>query len=202
MGRQLWGIQNTGQHDECGQGVLATDMSSKGAPRAGQEGSGDLFAGGACQVCDCLDQGHDMQESGVLGQHYGWCCPCLAVWFHWPGSNWKGDWIKARTVKQAIVKCLLSEWSRTSLTSYSYPLLLHNPFTVLVKLAAVTLEMLQHVLVLCYYTCLAHTVIGMVFLNKAQSCNSILAMSPSHTDLFRDIQMFSSLSSIAQWTST
>lgn len=106
--------------------------------------------------------------------------------------------MKARTVKQAIIKHLLPEWSRMSLMSYLYPLLLRDPFMVLVKSAAVTLEMLQHVLVLCYYACLACTIIDMVFLNKAQSCNSILAMSCSHMDLFRDVWMFSSLSSIAR----
>ena len=94
-------------------------------------------------------------------------------------------------VKQAIVKRLLPEWSRTSLTSYSYPLLLRDPFTVLVETAAVAPEMLQHVLVLCYYACLARTVIGMVYvLNKARSCNSIPAVSRSHTDLFGDVRMF------------
>ena len=94
-------------------------------------------------------------------------------------------------VKQAIIKRLLPEWSRTSLTSYSYPLLLRDPFTVLVETAAVAPEMLQHVLVLCYYACLARTVIGMVYvLNKARSCNSIQVVSRSHADLFGDVRMF------------
>jgi len=94
-------------------------------------------------------------------------------------------------VKQAIIKRLLPEWSRTSLTSYSYPLLLRDPFTVLVETAAVAPEMLQHVLVLCYYACLARTVVGMVYvLNKARSCNSTQVLSRSHTDLFGDVRMF------------
>ncbi|KAG8220614.1 hypothetical protein J3R82DRAFT_2867 [Butyriboletus roseoflavus] len=94
-------------------------------------------------------------------------------------------------VKQAIIKRLLPEWSRTSLTSYSYPLLLRDPFTVLIETAAVSPEMLQHVLVLCYYACLARTVIGMVYvLNKARSCNSIPVVSRSHADLFGDVRMF------------
>ena len=81
-------------------------------------------------------------------------------------------------VKQAIIKRLLPEWSRTTLTSYSYPLLLRYPFTVLVETAAVAPEILQHVLVLCYYACLARIVIGMVYvLNKARSCNSIQVVS-------------------------
>lgn len=94
-------------------------------------------------------------------------------------------------VKQAIIKRLLPEWSRTSLTSYSYPLLLRDPFTVLIETAAVAPEMLQHVLVLCYYACLARTVIGMVYvLNKARSCNSVLITSRSHAEMFGDVRMF------------
>lgn len=94
-------------------------------------------------------------------------------------------------VKQAVIKRLLPEWSRTSLTSYSYPFLLRDPFTVLVETAAVAPEMLQHVLVLCYYACLARTVIGMVYvLNKARSCSSIQAVPRSYTGLFGDVRMF------------
>lgn len=92
-------------------------------------------------------------------------------------------------MKQAIIKCLLPGWSRTSLSSYSYPLLLRNPLTVLVETAAIAPEMLQHVLMLCCYACLARTVIGMV-LNKARSCMSVQVASRSHVDLFGDIRMF------------
>jgi E3 ubiquitin-protein ligase UBR1 len=74
------------------------------------------------------------------------------------------------SVKQAIIKRLLPEWSRTSLTSLSYPLLLRDSFIVLIETTAVAPEMLQHVLILCYYACLARTVIGMVYgLNKART---------------------------------
>ena len=94
-------------------------------------------------------------------------------------------------VKQAIIKRLLPEWSRTTLTSYSYPLLLRDPFTVLIEMAAVAPEMLHHVLVLCYYACLARTIIGMVYvLNKARWCNSIQVVSRSHADLFGNVRMF------------
>ncbi|KAF9235714.1 hypothetical protein BU15DRAFT_51032 [Melanogaster broomeanus] len=94
-------------------------------------------------------------------------------------------------VKQAIIKRLLPEWSRTSLTSYSYPLLLRDPFSVLVETAAVAPEMLQHVLVLCYYACLARTVIGMVYvLNKARSYSSVQVVARSHADIFGDMKMF------------
>jgi E3 ubiquitin-protein ligase UBR1 len=65
-------------------------------------------------------------------------------------------------VRQAIIKRLLPEWSRGSLTSFSYPLLLRDPFTLLVETAAIAPEMLRHVLILTYYACLARTVIGLV----------------------------------------
>ncbi|KAI6020986.1 hypothetical protein BKA83DRAFT_4293656 [Pisolithus microcarpus] len=95
------------------------------------------------------------------------------------------------SVKQTIVKRLLPEWSRTSLTSFSYPFLLRDPLSVLVETAAVAPEMLQHVLVLCYYACLARTVVGMVYvLNKARSCSALQPVARSHADLFGDVRMF------------
>ncbi|KAJ8593596.1 hypothetical protein M405DRAFT_731193 [Rhizopogon salebrosus TDB-379] len=96
------------------------------------------------------------------------------------------------SVKQAIIKRLLPEWSRTSLTSFSYPLLLRDPFTVLIETAAVAPEMLQHVLILCYYACLARTVIGMVYvLNKARTHTAYpQPVSRAHADIFGDVRMF------------
>ena len=94
-------------------------------------------------------------------------------------------------VKQAIIKRLLPEWSRTALTSFSYPLLLRDPLTVLIETAAVAPEMLQHVLVLCYYACLARTIIGVVFLlSKARSYTGIQPVPRSHADLFGDVRVF------------
>jgi E3 ubiquitin-protein ligase UBR1 len=94
-------------------------------------------------------------------------------------------------VRQAIIKRLLPEWSRTSLTSFSYPLLLRDPFTILVETAAVTPEMLRHVLVLTYYACLARTVIGLVYiLNKARSYNTTQVPQRAHQDIFGDVRMF------------
>ena len=90
------------------------------------------------------------------------------------------------TVRQAIIKRLLPEWSRTSLTSFSYPLLLRDPFTILVGTAAVSPEMLRHVLVLTYYACLARTVIGLVYiLNKARSYNTMRIPVRTHQDIWR-----------------
>ncbi|KAH7923758.1 hypothetical protein BV22DRAFT_1092243 [Leucogyrophana mollusca] len=95
------------------------------------------------------------------------------------------------SIKQAIIKRLLPEWSRTSLTSYSYPLLLRDPFAVLVETAAVAPEMLQHVLILTYYACLARTVVGMVYvLNKARQNPTVQPVSRNHVDLFGDVRMF------------
>jgi E3 ubiquitin-protein ligase UBR1 len=94
-------------------------------------------------------------------------------------------------VRQAIVKRLLPEWSRTSLTSFSYPLLLRDPFTILVETAAVAPEILNHVLVLTYYACLARTVIGLVYiLNKTRSYNTVQLPARRHEDVFGDIRMF------------
>ncbi|KAF7295603.1 E3 ubiquitin-protein ligase [Mycena indigotica] len=94
-------------------------------------------------------------------------------------------------VKQAIIKRLLPEWSRTSLTSFSYPLLLRDPFTVLVETAAVAPEMLRHVLILAYYACLARTVIGLVYvLNKTRSHSTTQVPRRAHEDIFGDVRMF------------
>ncbi|KAH7903105.1 hypothetical protein BJ138DRAFT_1131498 [Hygrophoropsis aurantiaca] len=95
------------------------------------------------------------------------------------------------SIKQAIIKRLLPEWSRTSLTSFSYPLLLRDPFTILVETAAVAPEMLQHVLILTYYACLARSVVGPVYiLNKARQGPTVQPLSRNHVDLFGDVHMF------------
>ncbi|THU98837.1 hypothetical protein K435DRAFT_837946 [Dendrothele bispora CBS 962.96] len=94
-------------------------------------------------------------------------------------------------VKQAIIKRLLPEWSRSSLTSFSFPLLLRDPFTVLVETAAVAPDIIKHVLVLTYYACLARTVIGLVFvLNKIRSYNTAQLPRRSHEETFGDVRMF------------
>ncbi|KAJ6608860.1 hypothetical protein B0H10DRAFT_2166482 [Mycena sp. CBHHK59/15] len=108
------------------------------------------------------------------------------------GLHFKGRVDEGReAVKQAIIKRLLPEWSRTSLTSFSYPLLLRDPFTVLVETAAVAPEMLRHVLILAYYACLARTVIGLVYvLNKTRSHSTTQLGRRSHEDIFGDVRMF------------
>ncbi|KAF9259157.1 hypothetical protein L218DRAFT_981591 [Marasmius fiardii PR-910] len=94
-------------------------------------------------------------------------------------------------MRQAFVKCLLPEWSRSSLTSFSFPLLLRDPFTILVEAAAVAPEILRHVLVLTYYACLARTVIGLVFiLNKSRGIHTTHLARRAHEDIFGDVRMF------------
>ncbi|KAK7048047.1 E3 ubiquitin-protein ligase, partial [Favolaschia claudopus] len=108
------------------------------------------------------------------------------------GLHFKGRGDDGReAVKQAIIKRLLPEWSRTSLTSFSYPLLLRDPFTVLVETAVVAPEMLRHVLILTYYACLARTVIGLVYvLNKTRSHSTNPIGRRVHEDIFGDVRMF------------
>lgn len=94
-------------------------------------------------------------------------------------------------VKQAIIKRLLPEWSRTSFTSFSYPLLLRDPLAILVEAATVSPEILRHVMVLAYYACLARTVIGMVYiLNKARNNTNLPSIKRTHEALFGDVRMF------------
>ena len=51
--------------------------------------------------------------------------------------------------------------------------------------------MLRDVLVLTYYTCVARTVIGLVYiLNKARSYNTIPIPVRTHQDIFWDVRMF------------
>ncbi|TDL22308.1 hypothetical protein BD410DRAFT_256866 [Rickenella mellea] len=94
-------------------------------------------------------------------------------------------------IRQAIIKRLLPEWSRTSLTSLAFPLLLRDPLTILVETAAVAPDMLRHVLVLLYHVCLARTVIGLVYvLNKARATHTVPASRRSYSDIFGNIRMF------------
>lgn len=94
-------------------------------------------------------------------------------------------------IRQAIIKRLLPEWSRITLTSFSYPLLLRDPFTILVETAAVAPEMIKHILILTYYACLARTVIGLIYiLTKTRSFNTPYLANRSHEEVFGDVRMF------------
>ncbi|THH31562.1 hypothetical protein EUX98_g2617 [Antrodiella citrinella] len=106
--------------------------------------------------------------------------------------NFKGRPDEGRdAVRQAIIKRLLPEWSRTSFTSFAYPLLLRDPFTILVETAAVAPDMLRHVLILTYYACLARTVIGLLYvLNKTRNFQSGPVGERLYEDIFGDVRMF------------
>ncbi|KAH9850612.1 hypothetical protein C2E23DRAFT_734790 [Lenzites betulinus] len=94
-------------------------------------------------------------------------------------------------VRQAIIKRLLPEWSRTSFTSFSHPLLLREPFALLVETAAVAPDMLKHILILTYYAHLARAVIGLVYiLNKSRSSATPALTTRKYEDLFGDTRMF------------
>ncbi|EKM76991.1 hypothetical protein AGABI1DRAFT_77775 [Agaricus bisporus var. burnettii JB137-S8] len=94
-------------------------------------------------------------------------------------------------IRQAIIKRLLPEWSRITLTSFSYPLLLRDPFTLLVETAAVAPEIIKHILVLTYYACLARTAIGLIYiLTKTRSFNTPYVSHRGHEDIFGDVRMF------------
>ncbi|KAF9042270.1 hypothetical protein BJ165DRAFT_1546637 [Panaeolus papilionaceus] len=94
-------------------------------------------------------------------------------------------------VRQAIIKRLLPEWSRSSLTSFSYPLLLRDPLTLVIETAAVAPELLRHVLILAYYACLARAVIGIVFiLSKTRASNIPPVTHRIHEEIFGNVRMF------------
>jgi len=94
--------------------------------------------------------------------------------------------------RQAIIKRLLPEWSGTSFTTspFSHPLLLREPFTILVETAAVVPEILRHILVLTYYACLARTAIGIITLTKTWSYQTVTVGERTQENLFGDIKVF------------
>ncbi|KAF8060768.1 hypothetical protein FPV67DRAFT_1423562 [Lyophyllum atratum] len=149
--------------------IAALETSQRGTDSRGQ------------LMVDNLSESHMRMVRGVLA--------CLTTLVK---TNFQGRPDEGRdAVRQAIIKRLLPEWSRTSLTSFSYPLLLRDPFTILVETAAVAPEILRHVLVLTYYACLARTVIGLVYvLNKTRSYSTMQLPSRSHEDVFGDVRMF------------
>ncbi|CAL1696803.1 unnamed protein product [Somion occarium] len=93
-------------------------------------------------------------------------------------------------VRQAIIKRLLPEWSRTSFTSFAYPLLLRDPFTVLAETAAVAPDILRHVLILTYYACLARTVIALIYCMSKVRPQSQPPGTQQYEDIFGDVRMF------------
>jgi len=94
-------------------------------------------------------------------------------------------------LRQAIIKRLLPEWSLSTLNPVSYPLLLRDPFTIVVETAAIAPEMLRHVLILSYYAFLARTVIGLIYvLNKTRSWPVQQPTQRTYENIFGDLRMF------------
>ncbi|KAI0960979.1 hypothetical protein AcV7_000205 [Taiwanofungus camphoratus] len=134
-----------------------------------------------CSVADSLTESQSRMIRGLMT-----CLTKLVA------LNFKGRPDEGRdAVRQAIIKRLLPEWSRGSMTSFTFPLLLRDPFTILVETAAVAPDMLRHVLILTYYACLARTVIGLVYvLNKTRSYHAASLVQRSHEPIFGDVRMF------------
>jgi E3 ubiquitin-protein ligase UBR1 len=65
-------------------------------------------------------------------------------------------------IRQAILKRLLPEWKREQ--PYQQPLLHREPLTILIEVAAVAPEILNHALTLLYYANLTRVTIGVVML--------------------------------------
>ncbi|KAJ7650236.1 hypothetical protein FB45DRAFT_986384 [Roridomyces roridus] len=170
-------------------------------PEAGERGAGiylpeELIGYTICAI-EIAQRGMDASGEGLVVDNLtdpqmGMIRGMLTCMTKLAGLHFKGRADEGReAVKQAIIKRLLPEWSRTSLTSFSYPLLLRDPFTVLVETAAVAPEMLRHVLILAYYACLARTVIGLVYvLNKTRSHSTAQLGRRAHEDIFGDVRMF------------
>jgi E3 ubiquitin-protein ligase UBR1 len=169
-------------------------------PEPGERGSGiylpEELVGYTIAAIEIAQRGADAQ-GGLLPDKLSesqtrmirGLCACLTklAVLHFKGRPDEGR----EAIRQAIIKRLLPEWSRTTLTSFSYPLLLRDPFTVLVETAAVAPEMLRHVLILTYYACLARTVIGLVYvLNKTRSYSTVSVVRRAHEDIFGDVRMF------------
>ncbi|KAG6853526.1 hypothetical protein C0991_003446 [Blastosporella zonata] len=154
--------------------VLGYTIAALETAQRGSDSRGQLMV-------DMMSETQMRMVRGVLS------CLTALVKIHFPGRADEGR----DAVRQAIIKRLLPEWSRTSLTSFSYPLLLRDPFTILVETAAVAPDILRHVLVLTYYACLARTVIGLVYiLNKTRSFSTVQLPSRSHEHIFGDVRMF------------
>ncbi|PCH33185.1 hypothetical protein WOLCODRAFT_111408 [Wolfiporia cocos MD-104 SS10] len=134
-----------------------------------------------CTVADNLTDSHYRMIRGLVA--------CLTKLVSLSFKNRPDEGRDA--MRHAIMKRLLPEWSRGSLTSFSYPLLLRDPFTILVEAASVAPDMLRQVLILTYYACLARTVIGLVYiLNKTRSHHVTTLPQRKHEGLFGDVRMF------------
>ncbi|KAF8525093.1 hypothetical protein BU17DRAFT_41819 [Hysterangium stoloniferum] len=93
------------------------------------------------------------------------------------------------TIRHAIVKRLLPEWRRE--TAFNSPLLLREPLTIIVEMAAVSPESLRYVTILAYYASLARITIGIVqLLMKSQHVQLANTTNGKQKDLFGDLGTF------------
>jgi len=110
------------------------------------------------------------------------------------GLQFRGKLEEGReAARQATTKRLLPEWSGSSLvtSSFSHPLLLREPFTILVETAAVVPEILRHVLILTYYAYLTRTAIGIIFiLTKTGRYQTVTIGGRTQENLFGDVRVF------------
>ncbi|OBZ78672.1 E3 ubiquitin-protein ligase ubr1 [Grifola frondosa] len=169
-------------------------------PEPGERGAGiylpEELVGYTIAALEVAQRGQGSSEltvaDGITDSQYRMIRGALTCLTKLAALSFKGRPDEGRdAVKQAIIKRLLPEWSRTSLTSFAYPLLLRDPFAILIETAAVAPDMLRHVLILTYYACLARTVIGLVYtLNKSRSHLTTAVSGRSHEDIFGDIRMF------------
>lgn len=93
------------------------------------------------------------------------------------------------TIRQAIVKRLLPEWRREP--PFNSPLLLRDPFTILIEMSAVSPESLRYVTILTYYATIARMTIGIVqSLIKVQHLQLHAANYPNYRQTFGTLSTF------------
>lgn len=92
-------------------------------------------------------------------------------------------------IRQAIVKRLLPEWRREP--AFNSPLLLRDPFAILVEMSAVSPESLRYVTILSYYAALARITIGIVqSLIKIQHLQLHVPSYPNYRQTFGTLSTF------------
>ncbi|TFK62655.1 hypothetical protein BDN72DRAFT_382278 [Pluteus cervinus] len=161
--------------------LAGIEIAQRGIDASAADGAGGSGSTGNALLVDNIPEAQYRMIRGLL--------TCLT---RWAGMHFQQRPDEGRdAIRLAIIKRLLPEWSRSSLTSFSYPLLLRDPLTILIEAAAVAPDMLNHVLVLTYYACLARTVIGLVYiLNKTRAHNVAPVTQRAHQDLFGNIRTF------------
>ncbi len=90
-----------------------------------------------------------------------------------------------QAIRHGILTRLLPSAMRDRNAMMMQPLMLRDPFVVLVETAAVAPEILPHVVVLTYFLCMARTAVGLVdLLSQLQSGGTVPRISPSCPELF------------------